>query len=394
MSITKNRITNEKVAGMIKYENDDQIEFLQGFGPKFVETEVEKVSIGSGPQGPKGDKGDPGEQGPVGPQGLKGDKGDPGKPFTIAKIYNSVEIMNSEYSTDEVPVGGFVLIETGSVDDPDNSKLYVKGSSQYEYVTDLSGATGIQGPEGPKGEQGEKGNPGDTGPVGPAGPQGLKGDPGEQGPTGAQGEQGIQGPVGPAGPKGATGEQGPKGTTGVGIYATTEDPSGGTVALSSVKPSGIFTNCYLFSTANGNVYTVTQVSEDTVTVNTGALMSLIGPKGDQGKQGIQGPVGPKGDQGDTGPVGPAGPKGPTGAQGEQGIQGPVGPKGGKGDQGDPGTRGEQGPAGTQGEKGADGLSITKIVLNTDESGKVAGGTATMSDNSTTVPITVEVTPGA
>lgn len=65
---------------MTKYEDDDQIEFLQGFGPKFVETEVEKVSIISGPQGPKGDKGDTGEQGPIGPQGPQGPKGEKGEP--------------------------------------------------------------------------------------------------------------------------------------------------------------------------------------------------------------------------------------------------------------------------------------------------------------------------
>lgn len=50
-------------------------------------------------------------------------------------------------------------------------------------------------------------------------------------------------------------------------------------------------------------------------------------------------------------------------------------KGPKGDQGVPGT------------KGADGKSITAIALTTDESGKVTGGTATLSDQST-VEITV------
>lgn len=64
-----------------------------------------------------------------------------------------------------------------------------------------------------------------------------------------------------------------------------------------------------------------------------------------------------------------------GPQGPQGEQGPVGPQG------------EQGPAGTngaKGTKGADGLSIKAIALTTDADGKVTGGTATLSDDSTVV----------
>lgn len=108
------------------------------------------------------------------------------------------------------------------------------------------------------------------------------------------------------------------------------------------------------------------------------LQEQKGPKGDQGETG---PAGPKGDQGiagpkgDTGEAGPTGPTGPKGDKGEPGEAGPVGPAGPKGDQGVPGT------------KGADGKSITAIALTTDESGKVTGGTATLSDQST-VEITV------
>lgn len=68
-------------------------------------------------------------------------------------------------------------------------------------------------------------------------------------------------------------------------------------------------------------------------------------------------------------VGPAGPQGPQGVQGE------------KGDQGDPGP---QGPAGSA---GADGKSVKAIALTVDSTGKVTGGTATLSDDSA-VPITV------
>ena len=51
--------------------------------------------------------------------------------------------MNSGYSSDGVPVGGFVIIETGDVNNADNAKLYIKGNTSYEFLTDLSGAQGI-----------------------------------------------------------------------------------------------------------------------------------------------------------------------------------------------------------------------------------------------------------
>lgn len=70
--------------------------------------------------------------------------------------------------------------------------------------------------------------------------------------------------------------------------------------------------------------------------------------------------GPKGEKGEPGP---AGAQGPAGAAGKAGAQGPAGPA------------------------GAAGKSIKSIALTADPSGKVTGGTATMSDEST-VPITV------
>ena len=94
------------------------------------------------------------------------------------------------------------------------------------------------------------------------------------------------------------------------------------------------------------------------------------------EQGVQNEqVGPAGPQGEQGPAGPQGEQGPKGDQGEPGAQGP------KGDSGAKGETGATGPA------GADGKSVKAIVLTTDESGKVTGGTATLSDEST-VPITV------
>ncbi|MBE6689843.1 MAG: hypothetical protein E7590_00995 [Ruminococcaceae bacterium] len=79
------------------------------------------------------------------PDGAKGATGDP---FRIAKTYTSVAAMHAGFATDNVPEGGFVLIATGSVEDADNAKLFVKGTEAYQYLIDLSGATGIKGEQG------------------------------------------------------------------------------------------------------------------------------------------------------------------------------------------------------------------------------------------------------
>lgn len=137
-----------------------------------------------GETGAAGAKGDRGETGAVGPQGAEGaqgpagQKGEKGDPFSITKVYKSVAEMNSGYAADGVPQGGFVVINTGNVEDEDNAKLFYKGTAKYEYLTDLSGAQGMTGPKG------ETGATGKQGPVGPQGETGAKGDKGEKGEPG------------------------------------------------------------------------------------------------------------------------------------------------------------------------------------------------------------------
>ena len=152
-----------------------------------------------GEQGPVGPQGLRGETGPQGPQGIQGPKGDQGNPFSVKKIYSSIEEMNNDYSNDEVELNDFVIISTGDVNDEDNAKLFIKGHAAYEFVTDLSGAQGIQGPVGPQGPQGI---------VGPQGVQGPQGEQGIQGPKGETGEQGPQGEKGDTGEKGSRGHSG------------------------------------------------------------------------------------------------------------------------------------------------------------------------------------------
>ena len=111
----------------------------------------------------KGETGAQGAQGIQGIQGVKGDKGDKGDPFTVAKVYESVEAMNAGFATDNVSEGGFVIIDTGNVEDDDNAKLYVKGITEYSFITDLSGATGIKGEAGQNGTDGIDGQDGQDG---------------------------------------------------------------------------------------------------------------------------------------------------------------------------------------------------------------------------------------
>lgn len=123
-----------------------------------VSQAVLDFTIPRGDKGDKGDKGDQGDTGSQGPQGEPGPKGDPGEPFQIRKIYDSVASMEADYNNPDIEEGDFVMIETGDVDDPDNSKLYVKGPTSWQFVTDLSGAQGIQGPQGDPGTPAGFGN--------------------------------------------------------------------------------------------------------------------------------------------------------------------------------------------------------------------------------------------
>ena len=205
-----------------------------------------------------------------------------GDAFTIVKTYPSIQAMEDDYNNPEVKTGQFVMIDTGDVENEEDSRLYLKGDTEWKFISDLSGAQGIQGlsayqvavQHGFEGTEAEwlislKGEKGETGPKGDKGDTGEKGATGERGPQGLQGERGLQGE------KGEQGIQGP-----------------------------------------------------------------VGPKGEQGEQGIQGIQGPQGEPGPQGPKGEQGepgPKGEPGANGAPGVQGPKGDPGEKGEKGDPGS---------------------------------------------------------
>lgn len=278
-----------------------------------------------------------------------------GDAFTIVKTYSSVQAMEDDYNNPEVKAGQFVMIDTGDVENEEDSRLYLKGNTEWKFISDLSGAQGIQGLsayqvavqhgfegtedewlislKGEKGETGPKGDKGDTGEkgaTGERGPQGLQGERGLQGVQGEKGEQGIQGPVGPKGeqgeqgiqgiqgPQGEPGPQGPKGDTGSGLNIKGELDSESQLPQEGVSGDAwlITGNLYVYVGENGNVESNPKWS------NVGSIQGPAGP---------QGPVGPKGEQGKPGP------KGEPGADGAPGIQGPKGDPGEKGEKGDPGS---------------------------------------------------------
>ena len=78
-------------------------------------------------------------------QGIQGQPGPQGEPFRIKKTYTSVAEMNADF--DNMNVGDYVMIAS-TVEVEDNAKLYVKGDSQWIFITDFSGATGIKGETG------------------------------------------------------------------------------------------------------------------------------------------------------------------------------------------------------------------------------------------------------
>lgn len=266
-----------------------------------------------------------------------------GDAFTIVKTYPSIQAMEDDYNNPEVKTGRFVMIDTGDVENEEDSRLYLKGDTEWKFISDLSGAQGIQGLsayqvavqhgfegteaewlislKGEKGETGPKGDKGDTGEKGATGERGLqgvqgeKGEQGIQGPVGPKGEQGEQGIQGIQGPQGEPGPQGPKGDTGSGLNIKGELDSESQLPQEGVSGDAwlISGNLYVYVGENGNVVSNPKWS------NVGSI------------QGPAGPTGPKGEQGEPGP------KGEPGANGTPGVQGPKGDPGEKGEKGDPGS---------------------------------------------------------
>jgi len=138
-------------------------------------TGAQGIQGATGPTGPQGIQGPTGATGAQGATGPTGPTGATGMGFIIAKTYDSVANLLADTTPTGIDPGQFAIVETGDVEDPENSQLYLWTGSTWQYVTDLSGEQGIQGPTGPQGIQGA---------TGPTGPQGIQGPTGPTGPIG------------------------------------------------------------------------------------------------------------------------------------------------------------------------------------------------------------------
>lgn len=200
-----------------------------------------------------------------------------GDAFTIVKTYSSVQAMEDDYNNPEVKTGQFVMIDTGDVENEEDFRLYLKGDTEWKFISDLSGAQGIQGLSAYQVAV-------------------------QHGFEGTEDEWLIS-------------LKGEKGETGSGLNIKGELDSESQLPQEGVSGDAwlIAGNLYVYVGENGNVESNPKWS------NVGSI------------QGPAGPTGPKGEQGEPGP------KGEPGDNGAPGIQGPKGDPGEKGEKGDPGS---------------------------------------------------------
>lgn len=128
-----------------------------------------------------------------------------GDAFVIVKTYPSIQAMQDDYNNPEVKAGQFVMIDTGNVENEEDSRLYLKGDTEWKFISDLSGAQGIQGlsayqvavQHGFEGTEDEwlislKGEKGETGPKGDKGDPGQKGEKGDPGSDASVTKQNVE----------------------------------------------------------------------------------------------------------------------------------------------------------------------------------------------------------
>lgn len=225
-----------------------------------------------------------GDIGATGPQGATGETGPAGAPFTIFKTYSTIALMEADFNN--VPDGSFVAIQS-NVEDPDNAKLYLRGTSEFTFITDMSGATGIHG------------DTGETGPAGKAGAQillSISGRNSSLSSTGCPAQPSLYG----------------------GFYVSD-------LLENNAWATEVNLGDWVLTRNDNNICHIACISDGKALVDQ--YFNLKGPKGDTGASGEKGDTGVSGLKGDTGDTGPAGPKGDTGTSGAKGDKGDTGDTG-------------------------------------------------------------------
>ena len=279
-----------------------------------------------------------GEMGATGPQGATGDTGPAGAPFTIYRTYATIALMEADFAN--VPDGSFVAIQS-NVEDPDNAKLYLRGNSEFTFITDMSGATGIHG------------DTGETGATGKAGAQILLRD--------GYRNSSLSSTECPARP-----------TLYGGFYVAD-------LLADNAWATEVNLGDWVITRNDYNLCHIACVVDGKALVDQ--YFNLKGAKGDtgtSGEKGDTGDTGASGEKGDTGDTGPAGPKGDTGdaftyqdftpqqLAGLKGDTGDTGPQGVKGDTGESGAKGDTGASGQKGDTGDTGpVNLASSLDTTD-----------------------------
>lgn len=279
-----------------------------------------------------------GEMGATGPQGATGETGPAGAPFTIYRTYATIALMEADFAN--VPDGSFVAIQS-NVEDPDNAKLYLRGNSEFTFITDMSGATGIHG------------DTGETGATGKAGAQILLRD--------GYRNSSLSSTECPARP-----------TLYGGFYVAD-------LLADNAWATEVNLGDWVITRNDYNLCHIACVVDGKALVDQ--YFNLKGAKGDtgtSGEKGDTGDTGASGEKGDTGDTGPAGPKGDTGdaftyqdftpqqLAGLKGDTGDTGPQGVKGDTGESGAKGDTGASGQKGDTGDTGpVNLASSLDTTD-----------------------------
>ena len=114
--------------GNIGYTGSQGIQGVTGYtGSQGIQGNIgytgSQGNIGyTGSQGAQGIAGYTGSRGVI---GYTGSKGDSGLGFTIAKTHASVAALTADTTPTGIVAGQFALIETGDVENPENSRLYL-----------------------------------------------------------------------------------------------------------------------------------------------------------------------------------------------------------------------------------------------------------------------------
>lgn len=227
--------------------------------------------------------------------------------LSIDKSYPSISAMNADFAT--MPLNTLAIISS-NVEEEDNSKLYLRGETEWEYLGDLSGKQGIAGPQGAAAGFGQitatvdagTGTPGvkvtasgaDTAKNFTFAFSNLKGAPGTNGTNGQDGAPGAPGKDGVS----PTVKVSKSGTV---TTVTFTDASGEkTATINDGKNGTNGTNGAAATITVGSVTTGeagTSASVKNSGTSTAANLDFVIPKGAKGDTGAKGDKGAKGDAG-------------------------------------------------------------------------------------------------